>query len=286
MKTSTSIQPIANFVGYEKAVELVGKAGFSAWDFSLFYLARYNYKTRQVTCDEEYFGGDNCYKTAKLLRKIGEDYGMVCNQSHAPFPSHVKGVKDNLKRAIECTAIAGGNICIVHPVNYYSATENANFYREFVEFGKQHGVKIATENMFGGDRFTGVILPHACANPKSALEHLNALNDDYFVFCLDIGHAEMQDIRTSSVEMIYAIKDKIQALHIHDNDLKGDYHATPFTMSVNYEPIVKALKDIGYNGYLTLECDAHFSRGGYTAETVEEGVKTMYDSVKRLNEMF
>ena len=36
MKISTEIGSIASLVGEEKAVELVAKSGFDAWDFSMF----------------------------------------------------------------------------------------------------------------------------------------------------------------------------------------------------------------------------------------------------------
>lgn len=286
MKTSTHIQPLANLVGKEKSIELIAKAGFDAWDFSLFDMCRYNWAEHKANVIANELNGDNYVNYAKKLRKIGEDNGIVCNQSHAPFPSHDTTIESYLKRAIECTAIAGGEICVIHPINYLSAIENANFYRKFLDFAKQHNVKIATENMFGHDRNLDVILPHACATPKDFYDHIQAVNDDYFVACVDIGHAEIKPIRTSACEIIYTLKDKVQALHIHDNDLYHDNHATPFTKNIKFEPIVKALKDINYSGYLTLECDAHYKNGGYTAETALEGTIALYDSVKRINDMF
>ena len=36
MKTSTEIQSIVDVVGEEKAIEMIAKAGFDAWDFSMF----------------------------------------------------------------------------------------------------------------------------------------------------------------------------------------------------------------------------------------------------------
>ena len=36
MKVSTQIEVASSFVGEERAVELVAKAGFDAWDFSMF----------------------------------------------------------------------------------------------------------------------------------------------------------------------------------------------------------------------------------------------------------
>ena len=40
MKTSTEIDSIAKKVGEERAVEYIAKAGFDAWDFSMFNMAQ------------------------------------------------------------------------------------------------------------------------------------------------------------------------------------------------------------------------------------------------------
>ena len=40
MKISTEIDSIALHVGEEKAVELVAKTGFDAWDFSMFQMCK------------------------------------------------------------------------------------------------------------------------------------------------------------------------------------------------------------------------------------------------------
>ena len=39
MKISTEIQSISRLLGEEKAIEAVAKAGFDAWDFSMFNMA-------------------------------------------------------------------------------------------------------------------------------------------------------------------------------------------------------------------------------------------------------
>lgn len=60
--------------------------------------------------------------------------------------------------------------------------------------------------------------------------HLNAVNDDAFAACLDIGHAEMKGSGTSAVQMIRASGQKLQALHIHGNDRWHDCHQIPFSI--------------------------------------------------------
>ena len=103
---------------------------------------------------------------------------MICNQSHAPFPVDCLEIRSYLKRAIECTAEAGGKICVIHPANFKTPQENAEMYFELLEFSKQIGVKIATENMWGWDDVKNQAEFAACATPESFIEQFNAVNYD------------------------------------------------------------------------------------------------------------
>ena len=66
-------------------------------------------------------------------------------QSNAPFTVCVKEVCSCLKRAIECTAEADGNICVIRPDNHKGPKENAEIFLESLPFAKECGIKIATE---------------------------------------------------------------------------------------------------------------------------------------------
>ncbi|MFQ9395975.1 MAG: hypothetical protein ACLR2E_20610 [Lachnospiraceae bacterium] len=46
MKISTEIGSAAQLVGEEKAVEYVAKAGFDAWDFSMFDMCGYDWRKK------------------------------------------------------------------------------------------------------------------------------------------------------------------------------------------------------------------------------------------------
>lgn len=48
MKISTEIGSASALVGEEKAVELVAKAGFDGWDFSMFQLFRYDWTEKRI----------------------------------------------------------------------------------------------------------------------------------------------------------------------------------------------------------------------------------------------
>ncbi|MBR5246540.1 MAG: sugar phosphate isomerase/epimerase [Clostridia bacterium] len=281
MKISTEIDSIALHIGEEKAVELVAKTGFDAWDFSLFQMCSTQngvlVPTDHPTAQNEYL------KFARKLKQIGLDNGIVCNQSHAPFPSSPSSV-DWLKRAIECTAEAGGEICIIHPMNNGSPKENAEMYFELLPFAKEHNVKIATENMWNWSKLLKHSKFAACATPKSFNAHLDAVNDDYFVACLDIGHAEMKGSNTNAVEMIKALGSRLKALHIHDNDKLHDSHQIPFSMKIDFVPIVKALKEIEYDGYFTLESCYYINNSN--KDRIPQCVKELRDAAQKLADMF
>ena len=284
MKISTEIESISKHVGEHKAVELCAKAGFDGWDFTMFDMCRYLWPEDIIVDSNHPLHTNEYLKFARELKNIGLDNGIVCNQSHAPFPVAVPGIRSYLKRAIECTAEAGGEICVIHPDNNKSPEENAEMYFELLPFAKECGVKIATENMWNwnaGDEYSCFA---ACATSESFCRHLEVVNDEFFVACLDIGHAEMQGSGSGAVNMIHALGSKLQALHIHDNDRRHDSHQIPFSMNINFEAIVRALKEINYSGWFTLEsCDY---LGSFHKDTVFTGVRDMANVARKIARMF
>ena len=284
MKISTEIESAANLIGEEKAIEYIAKAGFDAWDFSMFAMCKYDWGRKALLENNHPLASNKYLEFARKLKRIGNDYGIVCNQSHAPFPSSCSEIRSYFKRAIECTAEAGGKICVIHPDNDKSAQENAEMYLELLPFAKECGVKIATENMWNWDAEKDQSSFAACATAESFNKHLDAVNDNYFVACLDIGHAEMCGSGSGAVEMIYALKERLQALHIHDNDRWHDSHQIPFSMSIDFNYVIKALKNINYQGYLTLEASNYLI--SYTSDNVFEGIKNLATADKRLADMF
>ena len=284
MKISTEIESISKHVGEHKAVELCAKAGFDGWDFSMFDMCRYLWPQDICVDSGHPLRTEQYLKFARELKNIGLDNGIVCNQSHAPFPVDVPEVRSYLKRAIECTAEAGGEICVIHPANNKSPEENAEMYLELLPFAKSCGVKMATENMWNwpaGDTHSSFA---ACATSESFCRHVDAVNDDYLVACLDIGHAEMQGSGEGAANMIRALGSRLQALHIHDNDRLYDSHQIPFSMAIDFDGVVQALKDIGYSGWLTLEAGTYMKQ--YDAATALTGVCGLAEAVRKLDRMF
>ncbi len=286
MKTSTEIWSAAAKIGEERTIYEMAKAGFDAWDFSMFEMARIDWGTGKLLETNHPLSGNDYVAFAKKLRKIGEDNGIHCNQSHAPFPVRVKEIRDFMKRAIECTAIAGGKHCIIHPDNNSSAEKNAEMFFELLPFAKEHGVKIATENMWNWDDKLDQASSAACSHHDDFLAHIKAVNDPYLVACLDIGHAEMKGLNTSAKEMILTLGDSLEALHVHDNDRWHDSHRIPFSMDINWDEVIGALKQINYKGYMTLEADTHIRTTAKTEEEVIREIANLSAAARRLADMF
>ena len=187
-------------------------------------------------------------------------------------------------RAIECTAEVGAEICVVHPMSFATPQQNAEFYLKILPFAKACGVKIATENMWAWDKEKDMAAFAACATPEDFNAVLDAVDDENFVACLDIGHAEMMGEMTNAVELIYALGSRLRALHIHDNDKRKDLHQIPFSMKINFEKIAKALKEINYKGYFTMEAPTYFNK--FTEKNVFKGLKTLAESAQRFDAIF
>lgn len=284
MKISSEIGSAARLVGEEKTLEYMGKAGFDGWDFSMFSMCRYNWGTGCLLENDHPLASGQYLAFARKLKRIGLDYGIVCNQSHAPFPSSIPQIYSYLKRAIECTAEAGGEICVIHPDNHATAEENARMYWELLPFAKECGVKIATENMWNWDTEADRSTFAACATGADFLKHIETVNDEDFVACLDIGHAEMVGSGDGAAHMIRTLGHHLQALHIHDNDRRHDLHQIPFEGSIDFPEVIRALRDVHYKGWLTLEADQYLKR--YAPETVEIGIRAMAESARKLADMF
>ena len=280
---STEICSSAKRVGEEKAIELIAIAGFDAWDFSMMSnVVNFDWDTRESSFLNHPLNGSGCLRFARKLKKISDDNGIFCNQSHAPFPIFDSKIKDYIKKSLELTAVVGGKICVIHPDTNKSLAENAEIFSELLPFAKLMGIKIATENMWDWDFDNNIAKKTICSTHNDFSSLLKMVNDDYLVACVDIGHAEMRGLDTSAVQMIESLKSKVCALHIHDNDKFKDLHGLPFTNKINFNEVIIALNKVGYSGAFTLECDAWL----IAQPDLEIGLKTMESRVREMANYF
>ena len=113
-------------------------------------------------------------------------------------------------------------------------------------------VRICTENMWQYDSLRGCIVPSVCADPKEFCALIDAVDSPYLAACLDVGHCALTGYDIPAFIRTLG-KDRLKALHIHDNDGRDDLHLAPMTGVINWAVLCDCLKQIGFDGDLSFE---------------------------------
>lgn len=251
MKTSTITHKLIDLFNLETAVHMICEAGFDCIDHTLF----------SGVDGKLYIEEDDYLEKLKPMKAIANSYGVSFNQTHAPYTSFKEGddkynkwVKPLIIKAIEATGILGAKYIVIHPffVSTNKKQANMEFFQSLIPYAKKYNVKIAIENMFGRDPEKGILVKNVCSDAKELCDFVDSLDSEYIVACLDVGHCGI--IGESVPNMIKELgKERLQCVHIHDNDGISDSHQLPYTQKINFDEIMKALSEIGYEGELTLE---------------------------------
>ena len=137
--------------------------------------------------------------------------------------------------------------------------------REIVNYAKELDIKVAFEN----------------TKIKGYLEYvIQNLDNDNVGICYDAGHCHVHFNDEFPYEMF---KNKIFAVHLHDNDKSDDLHLLPFDGTIDWEKVIKKLRDCNYEGPITLEPCYRYD---YLNLTLEEAYKKAYEVGKKISNMF
>lgn len=250
-------------ISQKEAIRIIAEAGFDAYDISLFEMTRN---------PESQFNRDNYVDIAKDIRSFADSLGIVCNQSHAPFPTSVgdaekdKVIFGKIIRAMEIASILGAKIIVVHPKQHLNYAEHADelfemnveFYKSLIPYCEKFGIKVACENMWQCNNGNKVPSDSTCSRAWEFCKYLDAINSEWVVGCLDIGHVSLMN--ADIPQFIHKMGNKrLQALHVHDTDYKSDKHTLPFMEKIDYHAVCKALSEIEYKGDFTYEAEGFYS---------------------------
>ena len=267
-------------------LNIIKKAGFDAYDYSM--------TTDHGETDKyvNIFTMDDYQNKAKELREYADSIGLICNQAHAIFPSFFKGNEEKtekgIKDAIKCMEIAsilGAKVIVVHPENNCRAKENSLYYKRLEPYCEKFNIKIGVENMWNWDNVNHKVVSAACAYPDDFRETIELLNPKWFTCCVDIFHSEMME-GMSAKELLLTLGSYVGALHVHDNDKYLDRHMIPFSGKINFDEIIDALKEINYQGDITLEVLNFLNYFPLDEESYQIGTNMMYNAAKRIYDKF
>lgn len=282
MKVSTTTSRIAKRFDDFTSIKVIADAGFDAVDYSMFCMNE----------EENCILNTDGYKEHILkVKEYAESLGLHFNQAHAPFPTIKEDDeeynKENLpkvKRAIEIAGLLGIENIVIHPVVFKEnqKEKNIELYMSLMEDAKKAGVKIALENMFGKTNpETNKKMPNVCSLGEEFAEYYDTLPKEYFSCCVDIGHCGL--VGSTAGEMIRVLGDRVACLHTHDNNEYDDLHYPPFMFDLNWDDIAKALAEVDYNGYITLESDCVYDQ--MPLDIVPYMAKYMCEAAKKLGRM-
>ena len=189
----------------------------------------------------------------KVLGTI-KDAGVICDNLHSEYAITYNGERihvDDISRPgkageimvsrimknIDTCAKNNVPLIVVHPS--YDSPEIAineiakERYTALGNYAKEKNVTIAFENL----KYT------------KNLEFIMSLVPEA-KFCWDCGH---EYSRLADEKPMPLFRDKLAALHVHDNFITSDDHLIPFTGKVDFDYVGKELAQSEFNGTLMLE---------------------------------
>jgi sugar phosphate isomerase/epimerase len=158
---------------------------------------------------------------------------------------HTAGMR-LLKNRIEMTAQLGSDVVIVHlPLQQESAYTVTNFYARLQKtldavalLAQKQRVRMAIENLPN---------PHFFEMIKKLF---GSYGPDYLGLCYDSGHGQLMDDGLDNLAMV---KDRLIAVHLHDNDGTSDQHGLPFTGQVDWTRLARLIAQSSYTKCLSQE---------------------------------
>ena len=134
-------------------------------------------------------------------------------------------------------------------------------FRKIIEHADKLGIRVAIENTRPTEQFEKIF--ELIPNKNLGL-------------CFDAGHYNAYFNRKFDFTKF---KDKIFAVHLHDNNGLADQHLNPFDGEMDWKFVMGKLKESNYNGPIVLESCYRYD---YLKMTLDEFYKQSYDRAQQL----
>lgn len=152
------------------------------------------------------------------------------------------------------------------------------------------GIDVPPYNELGLKRLKKIIEYAEALDVNIAFENTKQKEYLYYVLdnfdnknvgiCFDSGHYHIFSNDEFNFEKY---KDRIFAIHLHDNDKSDDLHLLPFEGTSNWEDIIKNLSKANYDGPITMEICYRYN---YLEMGINKFYEKAYEVGKQLQSMF
>lgn len=153
-----------------------------------------------------------------------------------------------VQNRIQMTSRLGADVIIIHVPSNAGPEIRSEWLGpvrqsldELLPFAQRLGVRIAIENMENDDF-------------DMLTTMLNEYDSNALGLCYDSGHGHIDG---RGLENLERVKERLIAIHLHDNDGKDDQHKIPFTGTVDWERLARLIAASPYNKHINLEVVIH-----------------------------
>ena len=268
----TSVSTFAAFtLGIDEGLRVIAEAGFDAIDLGLD-----SFFVQKDTIDDAYeaflLDEKRIRETIDAVKEGLKKYGLTIGQAHAPSAYVPRKPRETsiMRKCVEkCFEICEELDCrhlVIHPIcdgsaRYPSLTkedelrENMAYFSSIIPLLKKHNVICCLENAYCLDWGTKKAYACACSDMEEAIRYIDSLNalagEKRFAFCLDTGHLLL--LGTDPYNAVRSLADRMEILHVHDNNGYLDDHTAAFLGVCNWGRFIKGLREVGYKGNINME---------------------------------
>jgi sugar phosphate isomerase/epimerase len=182
--------------------------------------------------------------TAACIRAFGRDHGLPVTAHTEYYTWDPARLASDTRRAADL----GARLLVVHPSRFGMEDEtpmDVPAVRRLCAQARDLGVTLALENVPSG-------LP--------TLQHaLDAVGRDPEAtglgICLDTGHANLSATADAipPVRFVEALRDVIVQVHVHDNNGRDDQHLPPGDGTLDWPPLLEALRTLPARALFCME---------------------------------
>lgn len=271
MKIGVQIEKQIQWFGERGALAQAAQAGFDTIDLSLHPMTDEAQVFMQTASHQQVFDH------YAALREYAQGLGLTFSQIHAPLrPAYYadqteynENYYQTQERSVVACAALGTPLAVFHmlqpPLERYSEKYqregealNVEFFGRMMPLLEKYGVQVCIENLFGITTLPSDDYDYSLNSRTQDVKHIidsyNALfGKDRFVACVDTGHAFVMG--QDPAQMVRTLGSRVRALHVADNNGRQDQHNAPGQGGINWNDLLSALKEVGYQGSFSFEAD-------------------------------
>ncbi len=291
-EVSLSIDRLQNALGDIEALDMAKAIGLTCVDFCLL----------QYDCANPYSvynkSEDEICEHFTKIKKHADSIGIRIGQTHGRIKAyrydeeHNKNELASFERDCLATSLLGSKYCVVHAVHLGldapaedQRKYNSRMFSEYMPYARKYNITVASETL--GDTRTpdGRDGVDFFGDLDEFLTHYDELasvkdNDGHICTCIDTGHtnkASRFEGKVSVPQFIRRAGHTIGCLHLNDNDSLTDQHKVPLSGNLDWNEVLSALRDVGYEGTYNMELNLyHFGKSvSMMRDYAEFSVKVM-----------